>query len=178
MKRWLEIATNLGVIAGLVLVAYQINQANEALRQESIGQQMETYRAGGELMGDFWMRIAENQQAASIWYEGNRGDDLEEGAAVQYRLLAEEYFNRSAAMYAMFEALGKGRGGWALAHVIQDVEQHPGLRRALDSILEEQGERDSMGYHVPPQSNDSVTNEPFWLLVRKEPGGTIGAKSR
>ena len=166
MKHWLEIVTNIGVIVGLILVAYQIDQANQAIQQSAVGMQMETFQAGGEVMGDFWMRIAENQNTASIWYRGNKGEELEPPFVMQYNLLAREYFTRIAAMHAMFEAHGEGRGGWAIAQVVQNVRQSPGLSRELRAYLEEQQERNKMGYYRPPNSESAVTTNPFWGAIQ------------
>ncbi len=58
LNNWAATLTNIGVILGLVLVAYQINQTNEVINQESVEMQIASYTAGDEIMGEFQLRLA------------------------------------------------------------------------------------------------------------------------
>ena len=42
MNDWLTVITNIGVIAGLVLLAYEISQTNEAIELDSVALQAQT----------------------------------------------------------------------------------------------------------------------------------------
>lgn len=62
ISEWLGVLTNIGVVAGLVLVAYQISQTNDSLELER-KQWDTTYRWDRtDIMMDFWMGIAQDAE--------------------------------------------------------------------------------------------------------------------
>lgn len=67
---WLGTITNIGVILGLLLVAFQINQTNEAIHQESVAMMLDSYVAGDEILGELYIRIAESREWAVSGEEG------------------------------------------------------------------------------------------------------------
>ena len=79
---WPGIVTNIGVV--FVLVAYQIDQTNKAIDQESIAMQAGSYTAGPEVMGEFRLHIVESDELYGIWQRGNAGEVLTVNEAGRY----------------------------------------------------------------------------------------------
>lgn len=165
ISKWLSIVTNLGVLVGLILVAYQINQTNDALRQQSLSMQVEAYRAGDEISGGFYRDLAFDADLASIWRRGNGMEEMDDLEAYRYRQLAYYYFHSQQALFAVWNALGEGRGGFAVNDLQADISLYPGLRAAYVEFRRDEGERSKRGHYREPSSESIKLNRGHFELV-------------
>ena len=167
IERWLTILTNLGVMVGLVLVAYQIDQTNTAMQQEDMGMQLAAFAASPDIMGDFRMRVIENEELWNLWIRGNAGESLTDSERARYELLVEDYLMRWSQLFGIFDSFSSGRGGFVVANVIQDLQNNPGLLEAYSQVVRRMNERNSFGLFQLP-SDPLVTNIGFWRMLEEQ----------
>ena len=91
-RDWLSIITNLGVIAGLVLVAMQMRQTNEALELQSLEARISAIGVPTEIWSDWQSDIITSDEVARIWRTGNAGEELSPNETVRYNAMATRYY--------------------------------------------------------------------------------------
>lgn len=136
VKEWVNVATNLGVIAGLVLVAYQIQQTNSALQLETKKWNTEYRNARQTLFSDLTFEIVADEKLSSIWRRGSAGAELSEEEAFRFEMLATRHF------YMMLDAYRNNKewdpeGTDALLRFLVKRIQSPGLRAVSERLLDE-----------------------------------------
>lgn len=143
LNSWLGVVTNVWVIVGLVLVAYQIAQTNDALEIER-AQWATAYRWDrSEQYQDSIGRIVESPELSSIWRRGRLGEPLSVDDQYRFSLLSENYFwlqwNSNRNELSRLGLLGPQPHDpdGPLLQLVQTVQQYPGMRAELDRWLEQ-----------------------------------------
>jgi hypothetical protein len=136
VKEWVSVATNLGVIAGLVLVAYQIQQTNSALQLETKKWNTDYRNARRELFTDLYFEIVADENLSSIWRRGSAGTELSEEEAFRFEMLATQQFWLTLDSYRNNKEWDP-EGTDALLRFIVKREQSPGLRAVSERLLDE-----------------------------------------
>ena len=78
LNDWLMVVTNIGVIAGLVLLAYEVAQTNEAMEREARTFRAQQLTNSWAVWSAFTDPIIENEDIADIWIRGSAGESLNE----------------------------------------------------------------------------------------------------
>ena len=143
LNEWLGVFTNVGIIAGLVLVAYQIAQTNDALEIER-RQWDTTYRSDrSEQFQDAVGRIAEDPELSSIWRRGRAGESLTPDEQYRFSLLSNSFFwlqwnsNRSELSRLGLLPEQAYTSDGPLQVLVRTTQQNPGMRPELDRWLEQ-----------------------------------------
>ena len=137
-QTWPTLLANLGVIAGLALVAYEVNQTNEALELESKQWETEFLLSRNEMLSGFLIGIASDAELSSIWRKGNAGEELSPNANYRYQILVREWVikqwvrDRSE---SVFDPTFTG----APQHLAFMRLNNPGFKRAHDEMLLREG---------------------------------------
>ena len=105
VNEWLGVITNFGLIAGLVLVAYEINQNNITLEREARISQVEVTDGIRAAWQNWEYVIIENRDVADIWMRGNAGDHLEPLETFRYEQLAKAMFRLFAQTYLQYSTI-------------------------------------------------------------------------
>jgi hypothetical protein len=138
LDRWLTVLTNIGVILGLALVAYQISQTNESLDIDR--QDLQTgYRwERTQTFSEFFMQIAADPVLSRIWNKGVTGEPLDEEENVRWVMLSNQLFwlwwNSDRNELAKQGLLGPEPSdpNGALRIPVRELRRSPGLRRAFE----------------------------------------------
>ena len=77
--RWITVVANLGVLAGLLLVAVELDQNRELMRAQ-VRHELST------VIHDHMMVIAQSPQLASVLHRGNAGEELSGHELAQFQL--------------------------------------------------------------------------------------------
>jgi len=137
LNDWLGVFTNIGVIVGLALVAYEIHQNNIALESEERVSIMAVNDATREAWQTWDFAILENRDVAEIWVKGNSGEPLDELEEYRYELLAKEMFRLIAQNYRQYSTISGEPADWAIRQLIQSAKRS----RRLKSVFVEELER-------------------------------------
>ena len=152
------------MLGGLILVAYQISQTNEALRQEALGIQLTSYGAGNQLLGEFQLRIAENPELSKIWESGLAGK-LSEDQQFRFGLLADNYFNAQITLYGFWNAVGEGRGDTFVKFLVDDLRNNAGLCAEYIEFRERVDRRMEGQHNVDLSDGGVQLNRGYWGKV-------------
>ena len=91
LNRWLTLAANIGVVAGIVLLVYELNQNREMMRAQ-------VRNEISDRLVDIQMTVASNPQLADVLYRARAGEELTGSERTQF-------FNRNVAMYRYWESV-------------------------------------------------------------------------
>jgi hypothetical protein len=105
LNEWLGVITNIGLIAGLLLVAYEIHQNSITLEREARISQVEVTDGIRAAWQNWEYAIIENRDVADILMRGNAGDRLEPLEAFRYEQLAKEMFRLTAQNYLQYSTI-------------------------------------------------------------------------
>ena len=128
LNDWLGVITNIGIIIGLVLVGYEINQNSIELERESRISEIEVLDGVRGAWQNWGMAIIENEDVADIWVRGNAGEDLDRVEAVRYQRLADEMFRLIQQNYFQYTTLSGEQADWAVAQLARTTSLGPGLK--------------------------------------------------
>lgn len=138
-RDWLTVITNLGVIAGLILVALQMQQTNEALELQSLEARISASAVPTQLWSDWHADIIASDDVARIWRTGNAGDELTPNEAERYKALATRYYwNRFVEQKVGTEMSGYTSSD-AIANMVRFSEANPGFRGWLMGRIADAG---------------------------------------
>jgi len=157
LNRWLSLAANLGLLAGLILVAYEINQNSQLARAQLVNEgNLATNELWAHLMGENPVEsIAKSiEEPTSMSY----GEFMAVDAAL-YTSLNLSYRNYQLAQEGVFEETDwkqsvEAYAAWFLANPFGrawwDVEAReffaPEFSAYVDAQLDQPGARDSEAY--------------------------------
>jgi len=87
LNTWLTLSANVGVIAGIVFLAYELGQNREMMRAQ-------TRDSITEKLANWSLEISTDPIAAQILVNGNRGEELnlETGEQAAYNLMVQSNF--------------------------------------------------------------------------------------
>ena len=92
LNDWLTVVTNIGVIAGLVLLAYEIAQTNETMKREAAAFQVSSLTSINAMWNQFHGWIIENEDATELWIKGGTEKSLTPSEDLRYGQMAEQLF--------------------------------------------------------------------------------------
>lgn len=127
LNDWLGIATNIGVIVGLALVAYEINQTNQAMSLDHRAQLIEITATGREGWQNFASRIIDSEEVADIWLRGGQGKELTEQEAERFRWLADDLFYLEIQQYNQYSRTDGSPADWAIDQLADFLRAYPGV---------------------------------------------------
>ena len=129
---WLNIATNIGVIVGLILVAYQVDQTNTAMERDYRAAQTSMRLDSNAPAFDFRYRIADNPELADIWLRGNAAEELSPIEQERYYQIAVGHFALYKQYYDSRRVLQGETLDWFVDGYVTEVKDKPGLRAVLE----------------------------------------------
>jgi len=136
LNDWLGVLTNIGVMAGLVLVAYEIHQNNIALdRQERISQ-IEVVDGIRAAWQNWEYAIIENEDVADIWMRGNTGQPLDELEEYRYEQLAREMFRLISQNYRQYTTIEGEPADRVVQQLVNTVQSRPRLKKVFIEQLD------------------------------------------
>ena len=142
LNDWLGVLTNIGVIVGLVFVAFEIHQNSLVLETETRISRIEVNDATREAWQTWFSTIVENRDVAALWLKGNAGDPLDSIDEHRYKLLARQLFMLIAQNYRQFSTLVEEPADWAIQQLVEVAAQSPHLKSVfVDELkrIERQG---------------------------------------
>jgi hypothetical protein len=135
ISEWFQVLTNVGVIIGLLLVAFQIEQTNQSLELERSQWTTEFRTDRHEMLTAPVRMIAADEQLTDLWRKGLLRDDLTEEEAFRFRMIADQYMWGvwNVFMNTMdWEPDGRAGSVYLLAEMRQ---QYPGLKNYSDEWI-------------------------------------------
>jgi hypothetical protein len=131
LNDWLGVFTNIGVIAGLVLVAYEINQNNIALERQDRIAQVEVVDGIRAAWQNWEYAIIENEDVADIWMRGNAGEPLEPLEEYRYYQLAKEMYKLISQNYRQYSTISGEPADWVVQQLIDTAQRSPRLKKVF-----------------------------------------------
>ena len=132
----LGLITNIGVILGLILVAYELQQTQIAISTE-------VYATGREGWSNWSAMIVENSEVAQIWLSGNAGEELTAVEKVRYRRLVGEWLWIHIQMFDQWTRVDGEPADWVIQRLVGSMKEGPGLTQ---QIVQELGDRPESGF--------------------------------
>jgi hypothetical protein len=139
LSEWLQVLTNVGVVIGLLLVAYQIEQTNESLELQKSQWQTEFRADRYEILTATTGMIAADKELTTLWRKGLHQHDLNEDEAFRFRMIADQY------MWGVWNVFmnnldweGDNLAG-PLYAVVKLRRQYPGFKKISDEWNAELG---------------------------------------
>jgi hypothetical protein len=136
---WLGVITNLGLIAGLILVAYEIHQNNIALEREARISHVEVVDSIRAAWQNWEYAIIENRDVADIWMRGNAGESLDRLEAFRYEQLGREMFRLISQNYRQYSTIDGEPADWTIRQLIGSMRGKPRLKEIFMQQLERDG---------------------------------------
>ena len=140
-NRWLTLAANVGVVIGLILVAYEVRQTNVALDRDYDIFWTDVNGRLREGWREFNGRIINSEEVANIWLRGNAGEELSAIEAERYRYLANDIVFLYQQQFEQWQRLDRDTGQM-VDRVERSMTGRPGLRNHLRNMLRENPESD------------------------------------
>ena len=138
LNEWFSILTNLAVIAGLILVAYEISQNNTALESDVVAARAQMGEIGNTAMRELYTEIAADKELAEVWVKGNSRSELNEIDQTRYDLISTVYVRNMLSMFIGWENIREGLGDFVFQIMTRDSRENPGLKLAMQRFLEVQ----------------------------------------
>ena len=152
---WLGVITNIGIIIGLVLVGYEINQNSIELERESRVSEIDVLDGVRDAWQTWGMAIIENEDVADFWVRGNAGEELDRVEAERYRRMADEMFRLIEQNYSQYTTLSGEHADWAVAQLARTTSFGPGLKsqflRSLAELERKSDFKDRVRELDPPE---------------------------
>ena len=136
---WLQVLTNVGVIVGLLLVAFQIEQTNESLELQRSQWQTEFRADRHEILTATTSMIAADKELTTLWQKGLLQQGLNEDETFRFRLIADQYMWGVWNVFMNtldWEPGGKAGSVYLLA---EKRQQYPGLKKFSDEWIARYG---------------------------------------
>ncbi len=127
LNDWLGVITNAGVVAGLIMVAYQIHQNNIALEREARISEVEVSNGIRSAWQNWEYAIIENRDISDIWMRGNAGEPLDPLEEFRYELVAKEKFRLTSQNYWQYSAFDGVPADWAIWQLAREAKGNPRL---------------------------------------------------
>ena len=128
LNDWLGVITNVGVITGLILIAYEIHQNNIALEREARISYVETVDGIRGAWQNWEYTIIENREVADIWMRGNAGEQLDRLEEFRFELLAKENYRLIEQNYRQYTMIDGEPADWAVRQLAGTVRRNPRLK--------------------------------------------------
>ena len=136
LNEWLGVLTNVGVIAGLILVAYEIHQNSIALERDSRLSQVEVVDGIRAAWQNWEYAIIENEDVADIWMRGNAGEPLDALDEYRFEQLGREMYRLIAQNYRQYTTISGEPADWVVEQLVQTARDNPRLRDVFVQQLE------------------------------------------
>ncbi|MEM1435548.1 MAG: hypothetical protein AAGG11_15930 [Pseudomonadota bacterium] len=160
LSNWISIAANVGVLIGVVFVAFEIRQ-NTAISRAAVNQSHnDAYRA-------FRAHVINDADVARIWLAGRRGRPLSE--VDQYRF-TELVYDRMVPAYTTFvqaRAVDDPAAAERIAQIFSPILTCPGVRQVWDDS--------PFGQESAPESVDAFRRAVLEGLEMNTFGALCGA---
>jgi hypothetical protein len=141
LNDWLGVITNLGVIAGLILVAYEIQQNNAILEQDARNARIEVTDGLRAAWQNYEFAIIENPDISDIWMRGNAGDPLDRLEQFRYEQLARERYRLTSQNYSQNSLIDGAPADWAVWQLARTASGNPRLTQVYMEQLARPGLR-------------------------------------
>ncbi len=139
LNDWLGVITNIGLIAGLALVAYEIHQNNLALERDARVAQIEMTEGMRAAWQNWEYAIIENRDVAEIWMKGNAGEPLDRLEEFRFNQIARENFRLISQNYRQFSTIRGEPADNVVQQLIDAAERSPRLKEVFINELAEGG---------------------------------------
>ena len=131
LNDWMGVITNIGLITGLMLVAYEIHQNNIALEHEARVSQVEVVDGIRAAWQNWEYAIIENEDVADIWMRGNAGEPLEPLDEYRYEQLAQEMFRLISQNYRQHSTISGEPADQYVQQLIDTAQRNPRLKKVF-----------------------------------------------
>ncbi len=123
LNKWLTLAANLAILAGIVLLVLEIQQNTTATKISSLGSTLSQYN-------HFRENIVRDREVAELWENGLNEEDLDGPDSIRYNMLVSELlFTIQAAFLGMRESsITEDQPGTTRA-VVESYMRYPGMRQ-------------------------------------------------
>jgi len=125
---WLGVLTNIGVIAGLVLVAYEVHQNNISLDRDARFTRIQVTDGIRSAWQNWEYAIIENSDLSDIWMRGNAGAELDALEEFRYRQLAREMYRLTAQNFRQYSTINGAPADWAVYQLASQARDNPRLK--------------------------------------------------
>ncbi len=126
MNDWLGIITNVGLIVGLLLVAYEVNQTNLSMERDYDAWMTSTQFDAQQLFID-WGASISDRETAELWWNGINDQELDPIDEDRFYRLTKSYFWMYRTMSFAWNQIDGGGEGLALV-LARQLHEQPGLR--------------------------------------------------
>ncbi len=134
VNKWLTLGANLGVFAGLLLLAFEIRQTNYALDRDYDVFVTDVQGRAREGWREFNSRIIESAEVADIWIRGNAGAPLTTIEAERYRYLTNDVILLYQLQFEQYRIAGRDTEA-LMPWLERLLRNRPGLEQALARIV-------------------------------------------
>ncbi len=132
-NRWLTLATNLGVIGGIVFLAIEIGQNQASLEQSNRINLLDARTTEVQQYNDFRTVLAQDKELSEIWTKGLSGDALDSSESARFAHLCKNYLWLGVTMYERSIELGRAATAQGQVRLRgQSLHDNPGFRRCWD----------------------------------------------
>ena len=137
LNDWLGVVTNVGLIAGLLLVAYEVNQTNLAMERDYQAWGTSTQLDVQQMFVDWGGSIAD-RDTAELWWKGINDEELDAVDQERFYQISENYFWAYRSAGFAWKEIDGGGGGFARG-LAQRMIERPGLSKRFDQWHSESG---------------------------------------
>ena len=100
LNQWTTLVANIGVIAGIVVLAYQISENTQQMKDASL-------RQHDEMVGSWRLNMYSSPELAELWHLGSAGTkDFDEIERLRYRHLVIDFIQRHRTSFVAAKTSG------------------------------------------------------------------------
>jgi hypothetical protein len=127
IDRWLTPATNLAVLAGLLLILIELKQNQEALELDQTLASLESLQADFGSFSALRNQVIQDPALAQLWLDGSNGKELSAVDAYRFRQVCQNWMWTAVLMHNRSTKLGREGYPEATVEFVRSAIERPGL---------------------------------------------------
>ncbi len=105
LNKWLTLLANISVVAGIIILAIQVNQNTQTLEQNALYMRLSLMDVGYQQTADWRNMLVSDETVGDLWRKGCR-NELDEQEAIYYDYLSTTYIVQNRNLYDRASVLG------------------------------------------------------------------------
>jgi hypothetical protein len=133
IDRWLTPATNLAVLAGILLILVELKQNQEALELGQTLALLESQQTDFGAFSDLRNQVIQDPALAQLWLAGSNGEELSAVDAYRFRQSCQNWMWTAVLMHDRSIRLGREGYPEATVEWVRSAIKRPGLKDCWQS---------------------------------------------
>jgi hypothetical protein len=134
LNKWLILVVNLGVLAGVLLLAVEIRQNQEIMERDQEIALLDASHLDVSRFTDWRAKFINDKATAQLFLDGLEGKELDEADQFRFGALCNDLFWAAALMYERSVELGRPVYAKATIHWMRETVSQPAIKTCWEDM--------------------------------------------